>query len=395
LFQNAFHEIKDVKVQGSSHPLSIQIHWIDLQTIDHCFISPRDRLGGVTLKTKLRIMTEKPLNAETPVESLRTWTTDNEVFFKRNQGQIMQRPVKLSAWQLTIEGQVKNSLKLSFEDIRRMPKVELANTLECSGNSRSLLQEKASGNPWTVGGVGNAIWGGIWLRDLLDRAELENSARHVSFEGLDKPLGSAGIKFVRSIPLEKAIASTLLAYEMNGQPLPLKHGYPLRALALGWTGANCVKWLHKITVLDQPFEGFFMDKVYRIFQKGEDPESGEVVKSLVVKAIIVEPANDDTLAADVVPIRGAAYAGEAGIETVEVSVDDGRTWQPAKLIGPDEAYAWRHWEYLWEARKAGKYTIMARATDIEGRRQPEAARWNVLGYGNNGIREHAIVVHIA
>jgi DMSO/TMAO reductase YedYZ molybdopterin-dependent catalytic subunit len=347
------------------------------------------------MKKKMRVMTEKPLNAETPIESLRTWTTDNEVFFKRNQGQIMQRPVALAAWKLTIEGLVKNSLTLTFADIRRMPKVEMANTLECSGNSRSLLQEKASGNPWTVGGVGNAIWGGIWLRDLLDKAEVEKSAQHVSFEGLDKPLGSAGIKFVRSIPLEKAIASTLLAYEMNGQPLPLKHGYPLRALALGWTGANCVKWLHKITVLDQPYEGFFMDKVYRVFQKGEDPKSGQVVKDIIVKAIIVEPGNGETLPAGIVPIRGAAYAGEAGIQAVDVSVDDGRKWKPARLIGPQETYAWRHWEYLWDVRQAGEYTIMARATDTRGHQQPETARWNVLGYGNNGIREHAIVVHIA
>jgi len=346
------------------------------------------------MKKKMRVMTEKPLNAETPIESLRTWTTDNEVFFKRNQGQIMKRPVTLAAWKLSVEGLVKNSLVLNFEDIRRMPKVEVADTLECSGNSRSLLQEKASGNPWTVGGVGNAIWGGIWLRDLLDKAKLNKSAKHVSFEGLDQPLGSAGIKFVRSIPLEKAISSTLLAYEMNGQPLPLKHGYPLRALALGWTGANCVKWLHKITVLDQPHQGFFMDKVYRIFQKGEDSKSGEVVNKISVKSIIVEPANDETFPAGIVPIRGAAYAGEAGIQAVDISADDGRTWEPARLIGPQEAYAWRHWEYLWDVRQVGEYTIMARATDTKGRQQPETAHWNVLGYGNNGIREHAIVVQI-
>ena len=116
--------------------------------------------------------------------------------------------------------------------------------------------------------MGNAIWGGIWLKDLLDEAGIENSAAHVSFEGFDKPLGSAGIKFIRSIPLEKANESTLLAYEMNGQPLPLAHGYPIRALALGWTGANCVKWLHKITRFDRPQEGIFMDRVYRTFQKG-------------------------------------------------------------------------------------------------------------------------------
>jgi DMSO/TMAO reductase YedYZ molybdopterin-dependent catalytic subunit len=346
------------------------------------------------MKKPMRVMTEKPLNAETPIESLRTWTTDNEVFFKRNQGQIMKRPVKLSAWKLHIEGLVEQNLTLTFEDIRRMPKVEVANTLECSGNSRSLLKEKASGNPWTIGGVGNAIWGGTWLRDLLDKAELKRGARHVSFEGLDKPLGSAGIKFNRSIPLEKAFESTLLAYEMNGEPLPLKHGYPLRALALGWTGANCVKWLYKISVLDRPYEGFFMDKVYRVFQKGEDPKSSKVVQEISLKSIITEPLNAEKLPAGIVPIRGAAYAGEAGIQAVDVSVDDGRTWQPARLIGLQETYAWRHWEYLWDARQAGQYSIIARATDTKGHQQPEKAHWNVLGYGNNGIREHAIVVHI-
>jgi DMSO/TMAO reductase YedYZ molybdopterin-dependent catalytic subunit len=346
------------------------------------------------MKKKMRIMTEKPLNAETPNESLRTWTTDNAVFFKRNQGQIMQRPIKLTAWKLSIDGLVKHKLNLSFEEIRRMPKVEVANTLECSGNSRSLLEKKASGNPWTIGGVGNAIWGGIRLKDLLAKAGLKKDARHVSFEGLDKPLGSAAIKFIRSIPLEKAMDSTLLAYEMNGQPLPLKHGYPMRALALGWTGANCVKWLHKISVLDQPHEGFFIDRVYRVFQKGEDPKTGKVVEEINIKSIIVEPENAETLSAGIVPIRGAAYAGEAGIQAVDVSFDDGRTWEPARLVGPDETYAWRHWEYLWEARQAGEFTIMVRATDTMGCQQPERAFWNALGYGNNGIREHAIIVQI-
>jgi len=343
---------------------------------------------------KMRVMTERPLNAETPAESLRSWITDNEVFFKRNQGQIPEAPVNLAEWRLKVDGLVENELSLSFEDVRRLPKVELADTLECSGNSRSLLKEKASGNPWTIGGVGNAIWGGIWLKDILDKAGLRGDARHVGFEGFDKPLGKAGIKFIRSIPLEKAMSSTLLAYEMNGQPLPLKHGYPLRALALGWTGANCVKWLQTIRVMDKPSEGFFMDRVYRIFQKGEDPKSGKVVTGIDIKSIIVEPAVDQALAAGVVPIRGAAYAGEAGVAKVEVSVDQGGVWHPAELIGPKQAYAWRHWEYLWDVAAGGDYTIMVRATDTNGARQPETARWNALGYGNNGVREHAISVRI-
>jgi DMSO/TMAO reductase YedYZ molybdopterin-dependent catalytic subunit len=344
---------------------------------------------------KMRIMTKRPLNAETPIESLRTWTTDNKVFFKRNQGQFMDSPIELSDWTLTLDGLVQKALKLTFTDIRRLPKVEIANTLECSGNSRSLLEKKASGNPWTVGGVGNAIWGGIWLKELISQAGLKSTAKHVSFEGFDKPLGKAGIKFIRSIPIEKAIDSTLLAYEMNGEPLPIEHGYPLRAIALGWTGANCVKWLQKVKVLEQPHEGFFMDKVYRVFQKGEDPKNGKIIESIDVKSIIVEPLKNETLAVGTVPIRGLAYAGEVGIDHVEVSVDDGLTWAAAQFIGPNENYAWRHWEYLWNVDRPGNYTILTRATDNNGIRQPETARWNVLGYGNNGIREHAIEIEIS
>ena len=346
------------------------------------------------METKMRVMTKRPLNAETPRENLRTWITDNAVFFKRNQGQFMDTPIKLSDWQLLIEGLVEKKLRVTYDDLQRLPRVEVANTLECSGNGRSLLKQKAAGNPWTIGGVGNAIWGGIRLRELLEKAGLQDNAEHVSFEGLDKPLGSAGIKFIRSIPIEKAMSSTLLAYEMNGQPLPLEHGFPLRALALGWTGANCVKWVHKITVLDRPYEGFFMDNVYRVFQKGEDPKSGEVVKDIHINSIIVEPANGASFSAGTVPVRGSAYAGEAGIQKVDVSVDDGQTWNPAKLSGLQQPYAWRHWEYMWQAEQPGDFTIMARATDTDGRRQPATARWNKLGYGNNGIREHSVRVDI-
>jgi DMSO/TMAO reductase YedYZ molybdopterin-dependent catalytic subunit len=202
------------------------------------------------------------------------------------------------------------------------------------------------------------------------------------------------VKFIRSIPLEKAMDSTILAYEMNGEPLPLEHGFPLRALALGWTGANCVKWLSKITILEQPATGYFMDKVYRIFQKGEDPASGKVVTTIPLKTIITSPENGATLARDTVMVRGAAYGGEADIAKVEVSVDDGKTWRPAEFTGPHERYAWRRWEYKWQVTTAGEYKILARATDDRQQVQPMSADWNVLGYGNNGIREHAVSVTI-
>ena len=343
---------------------------------------------------KMRIMSERPLNAETPVPALRSWITANSVFFDRNQSEIPEETVSLQEWRLSIEGQVAIPLSVSFDQILRMPKAIVANTLECSGNGRSLLAEKASGNPWTIGGVGNAVYGGVWLKDVLEQAQPSLKAKHVAFEGLDKPLGSAGVKFIRSIPFDKAMSSSLLAYEMNGEPLPLKHGFPLRALALGWTGANCVKWLHRITLMDRPFEGFFMDKVYRVYQKGEDPKSGEIVTSLKLKSIITQPLKGETLPAGPITVLGAAYAGEDDIQAVDVSVDGGENWSTAEFIGPNERFAWRQWQFIWQAEEKGAHTIMARATDRKGQRQPMNASWNVLGYGNNGVHEHAITVHI-
>jgi len=346
------------------------------------------------MDVKMRIMSDKPLNAETPSSRLQSWITGNAAFFKRNQGLFMSVPVDLAEWRLHLDGLVERAVELGFPDILAMPKVEVANTLECSGNGRSLLAAKASGNPWTIGGVGNAVWGGVRLAEVLERAGISAGAAHVAFEGFDTPAGSAGIKFIRSIPLAKALESTILAYEMNGEPLPLEHGYPLRGLALGWTGANCVKWLSRITVMDEPYAGFYMDKVYRVFQKGEDPATGEVVTAIPLKSIITSPENGATLSGSTVAVRGAAYGGEAVIAGVEVSMDGGASWQEAELLGPAERYAWRRWEYIWRTATPGSHTILVRATDEHGEVQPRSAAWNVLGYGNNGIREHGVAVTI-
>lgn len=350
---------------------------------------------GELVMSKMRIMTSKPLNAETPAKSLRSWITANDLFFDRNQGQIPETPVSLEDYRLHVEGEVDKPLALSFGQILQMPKQIVSNTMECSGNSRSMMKPKTRGNPWTIGGVGNAVYSGILLKDLLDRAGLTDRARHVAFEGMDKGLGRSGITFVRSIPLDKALSSTLLAYEMNGEPLPIKHGFPLRGLALGWTGANCVKWLHRINVLENPYEGFFMDKVYRVFQKGQDPKEGEVVTGLNLKSIITQPLMEEELPPGNITILGAAYAGEERVKQVEISTDDGKNWDHADFLGPDEPYAWRQWQYIWKALEPGEYSIMARATDQNGRRQPMNASWNVQGYGNNGVREHAIRVIIS
>ena len=342
----------------------------------------------------MRVMSPKPRNAETPKLYLRSWITANSVFFDRNQGEIPEKSIDLAEWQLTIDGQVETPLSIDFETLLNMPKAIAANTLECSGNSRSLLDKKASGNPWTIGGVGNAVWGGVWLKDLLDKAGATPNAKHVAFEGFDRPLGKSQIKFIRSIPIEKAISTTLLAYEMNGEPLPLKHGFPLRGLALGWTGANCVKWLNKITLLSEPYAGFYMDQVYRIYQTGQDPKTGETVAGISLKSIITQPEPDATLPLGEVTILGAAYAGESNVEKIEVSTDGGESWQTAEFIGPHEHFAWRHWQYVWHVSQPGNYSILSRATDSNGEEQPMNASWNKHGYNNNGVKEHGVTVRV-
>ncbi len=342
----------------------------------------------------VRVLTENPLNAETPLAAMQSWITSNELFFKRNQEQIRSAPVALADWQLTIEGLVENRKILHFGDILALPRVEIANTLECSGNGRSLLTKEASGNPWVIGAVGNAMWGGVRLSDILELAGVSSKAAHVAFEGMDNPESPATVKFIRSIPLAKAMDSTILAYEMNGEPLPLAHGFPMRVLALGWTGANCIKWLSKITLLAEPYKGFFMDSVYRIFQKGEEPSTGQVVTTIPLKSLITWPENKAELPFGKVPIRGAAYGGEEEIVQVDISVDGGSTWHKATFVGPHQAYAWQRWEYTWQTTKLGNHTLLSRATDASGQVQPMNANWNVLGYGNNGILEHGVTVTV-
>jgi DMSO/TMAO reductase YedYZ molybdopterin-dependent catalytic subunit len=190
------------------------------------------------------------------------------------------------------------------------------------------------------------------------------------------------------------MSSTLLAYEMNGAALPLKHGYPLRALALGWTGANCVKWLKRITVRERPYEGFFMDKVYRVFQKGQDPATGKVATGIKLKSFFTQPLPGERRPAGTIVFLGTAYAGEDRVAKVEVSTDAGASWQPAECIGPDAPYAWRQWQFVWEAATAGRHTVLCRATDSQGRQQPERAEWNVHGYGNNGVEEHGLTIDV-
>jgi len=334
---------------------------------------------------------------ETPVEFLNTWLTPVPHFFVRNH---MHEPTELSAdtWRLTIGGEVEKPLTFTLTDLRKLQTHSIVNTLECAGNGRSLHRPQVPGIQWGKGAVSTARFTGPRLRDVLQHAGAKAAGKHVMFRGLDDVPGKVP-PFIRSVPIEKALDSdTLIATHMNGAPLTKHHGFPARALVPGWIGAASCKWLTEIKVLDSEFVGNFMSPGYRLpnqpIRPGDSvkPENTHPVTGLNVKSVISGPIEGTNLKAGTVNVHGAAWAGEADIVKVEISLDDGATWKSAILGHEQSKYAWRLWNYSWTAKR-GDYTIKSRATDSQGRVQPADAVWNPSGYLYNAIDE--VKIHVA
>jgi DMSO/TMAO reductase YedYZ molybdopterin-dependent catalytic subunit len=235
---------------------------------------------------------------------------------------------------------------------------------------------------------------------VLQAAGVRPEARHVIFQGADRPVVATVPLFVRSIPLEKALhPDTLLAYEMNGRPLPLLHGAPLRVITPGWMAESCIKWLTHIEVREDEASGYFMQTAYRAPVKSEHTDTGRTdnatapVEVMPVKSLISSPEDGQTVMAGGVRINGVAWAGETRIAKVEVSIDEGNTWQPAQLVGDDRLYAWRQWQFLWQATVQGTFAIVCRATDERGHVQPAVTSWNPSGFLWNGWDRVTVRVH--
>ena len=330
------------------------------------------------------------LDLEMPPEYGKSWITPVQHFFVRNH---MHEPNTLDAgdWRLSIGGEVENPLSLSLADLRKIESHTVTNTLECAGNGRGLYQPHVPGVQWQKGAVGTGRFAGPRLKDLLQRTGLKPTGKHVMFHGLDEVPGKVP-PFIRSIPIEKAMdADTLVATQMNGAALTKHHGFPARALVPGWIGAASCKWLTEIKVLDKEFDGNFMKPAYRMpnepVKPGEsvNPDATHPLTALAVKSLIASPSDGATLKKHAIQIHGAAWAGEADIARVDISTDSGAAWQQAQ-VGNDQAhYAWRLWSYNWKPTRAGDYVVMSRATDSQGRTQPQTAVWNPSGYLYNAI----------
>ncbi len=307
-------------------------------------------------------------------------------------------PVDAREWKLAIGGEVDRPLSLTLADLAKIPARSVTNTLECAGNGRSLQSPKVPGIQWGKGAVGNARFSGPSLKSLLERAGVKDTAKHVVFRGLDVVPGKVP-PFIRSIPLEKAMdGDTLLATEMNGAALTPHHGFPARVMTPGWAGAASCKWLAEITVQNKPTDGNFMLPGYRMpnqpVKPGEavKPEDTHSVTGLTVKSLIAGPSNGAKLKPGWQALQGVAWAGEAEVTRVDISTDGGASWNPAQL-GKDQAkYAWRLWSYPWKPARSGDYTILSRATDMQGRVQPDSAVWNPSGYFYNACDRVSVYV---
>ncbi len=344
-------------------------------------VSPEGEVGAQpgARALQLVIRNARPLDAESPIEALRTLGTRNELFFVRSH---LALPADVSTpWTLTIDGEVTRPLTLRLEDIRRMPAEHRSVTIECAGNGRGRLElPTTSGVQWELGAVSTATWTGLPLAALLERAGVQASALHFWMEAADRGPIPATPRFLRSIPRETALGEAFVAYEMNGRRLPLLHGGPLRLVVPRWYGMASTKWLTGVHGRKTESDNHFMARGYRY-------ADGSPVDLMRVKSLITAPRDGDVVDVGPTRVTGVAWTGRGTVERVEISSDGGRTWLQARFTSEPRPGTWRLWEADAAIPSAGEQAVRARATDTAGHTQPEHASPNPGGYGNNSIHE--------
>jgi DMSO/TMAO reductase YedYZ molybdopterin-dependent catalytic subunit len=306
--------------------------------------------------------------------------------------------IEPSIWELAVGGLVRKPLRLNLDDIKTRPSVTLAVTLECAGNGRARLSPRPVSQPWLGEAVGTAEWTGTPLGPLLEEAGLMAEASEVVFTGLDRGIqGGVDQHYERGLQLADALPDeVLLAYSINGEPLPPQHGFPLRLIVPGWYGMTHVKWLRSITVTDRPFDGFQQAVKYQYRRSAED--SAAPVTRILPRALMVPPGVPDYMSRirlvepSIVMIEGRAWSGRGPVTRVEFSHDGGGSWVDAELGAPASPYAWRGWTAEWDATRPGEYELSARATDAAGNVQPNAPPWNVEGVQNNAVQRVRVIV---
>ena len=334
----------------------------------------------------LRVLTPTPFNAETPPGARRSRVTPTASFFVRCNFDIPA--LSASQHQIELTGALARSQVLGVGHLQLLGARKETITLECAGNGRIQMRPLPPGAPWNDGAVSTAEWTGVPLERVLDQAGLSDQATHILVEGADAGdfEGQPGRRtsFARALPRDKALhPDTLLAWGMNGEPLPRAHGGPVRLIVPGWYAMASVKWVTRITALTHPYAGPFQGERY-VYDPG-DGTTPTPVEAMRVKSQLLQPRDGERLPMGPVELWGRAWAGEQAITSVEVQIGGGGEWQAARLIEPARHNCWVAWAFDWTPERRGQFLLRARATDDAGRVQPERAAANRLGYGENSI----------
>ncbi len=335
--------------------------------------------------TRLLVNTQ-PYNAEATLAELSAKETPHEAHYVRSNFATPQ--VSPEAYALQIDGAVTQPQQLSLPALRALPAHEVLVTMECAGNDRLGMQPLPTGEPWASGAVSSARWRGARLRDVLAQVGVLPNAIEVLAEGADHgprddSRDGRDVRFARSLPLSAAMDhDTLLAYDMNGAPLPAMHGAPVRLVVPGWYGMANVKWVQRLSLLTEPFTGYFQAQRYVYDVHGAHTP----VTRMRVKSLITSPAPDAVVIGSELEVRGWAWSGGGSITRVDVAVGGGDRWERADLEAPASAHAWTPWVFRCAMPAAGRLVLRSRATDSTGATQPDTAEWNRLGYGNNAVR---------
>jgi DMSO/TMAO reductase YedYZ molybdopterin-dependent catalytic subunit len=349
-------------------------------------------MGTLPGKKPLIQLSDRPPNYEAPIEYLRTPITPNDQFYVRYH--LADIPeIKAEGYKIAVGGDGANGrAEITLDDLKKMPAIEVVAVNQCSGNRRGLSKPHVQGVEWGYGAMGCARWKGARLKDVLEKVGLKKEAVEIFFAGADGPAVDKTPDFVKSIPVWKAVdESTIVAYEMNGAPLPHFNGYPARIVVPGWTGTYWMKHVNKIDALTQPFKSFWMNPAYRIpvgmfpiaarFTSQEYAPNTPITE-MVVNSLITSLRVGAKVKRGKVAVSGIAWDGGYGIRTVQVSTDGGKSWSSAALGQDLGKYAFRPWSFELHAKK-GANTVMVNATNRIGQAQVTELLFNGAGYHNN------------
>ncbi|MTT31439.1 molybdopterin-dependent oxidoreductase [Terrilactibacillus sp. BCM23-1] len=347
-----------------------------------------DRSNHHRVKPYLLTHSLLPENQETPFQFIKTDIMDNKLFYRRNH--FSYPTLSYSNYWLPINGIVSTPILLSMQDILHLPSKTIQVVLECSGDKRNLFEPKVFGVKWGKGAISQGYWKGVPLRALLELSGIREGAKEIVVEGYDfgeRTDLNKVFTYARSLPIEKAIhPDTIIAYEYNNQPIPFKHGYPLRLIVPQWYAMASVKWIKQISVIDSNFTGPFQTIDYVYYPNEQNNKDAFPVTTINVNSTIQKPLDMEILNTGKHLIKGIAWIGNGFITKLEISVDGGSTWLNAKLESTkDSSYGWQSWYYEWTISKKGEYMIMSKATDSYGQIQPTIPFWNKKGYGYNAI----------